>query len=174
MLKSLVNLAAAAGLLAAAPAALAAQAAHADLKSATGATIGAATFTEGLKGVLVRIESKGLPPGWHGVHFHETGDCSKAGFTSAGGHVHTAPSHMHGLLNPAGDEAGDLPNLFVGADGVGAAEFFTTWVSLGGADGRPKLLDADGAALVVHAKPDDHSTQPIGGAGARIACGVIQ
>ncbi|MDB5429011.1 MAG: superoxide dismutase [Caulobacter sp.] len=147
--------------------------ANADLKAADGSSAGTVRLTEAPGGVLLKIEVKGLTPGWHGVHFHEKGDCSSADFKSAGGHVHGAAAAVHGLLNPAATEAGDLPNLFVAADGTGAAEMYSPSVSLKGARGRPALLDADGAALVVHASPDDHMTQPIGGAGARVACGVI-
>lgn len=144
------------------------------LKNAAGASVGSATLRPGPHGVLLRVEVKGLTPGWHGLHFHETGDCSKSDFTSAGAHVHGQPNKVHGLLNPGFNEAGDLPNLFVGADGVGAAEVFSSFVTLAGdASGAPALTDADGSALVIHANPDDHLSQPIGGAGARIACGVI-
>ena len=80
---------------------------------------------------------------------------------------------LHGLLNPDGNEAGDLPNLYVAADGTGTAELFSGYVSLSGKSTRPALMDTDGSALVIHASPDDHKTQPIGGAGARVACGVI-
>jgi Cu-Zn family superoxide dismutase len=80
---------------------------------------------------------------------------------------------VHGLLNPDATEAGDLPNLYVAADGSANAEIFSSYVSLGGAAGRASLTDADGSALVIHAAADDHRTQPIGGAGARIACGAI-
>lgn len=162
----------AAGLLAFAASAFA-QTATAELRTAAGASAGTVSLTEAPKGVLIRVEAKGLTPGWHAVHFHEVGDCSKSDFTSAGGHVHMQPTHVHGLLNPAGDEAGDLPNLFVGANGEGSAELFSTTVSLNGAGGRAALLDKDGSAVVVHAKPDDHTSQPIGGAGPRVACGVI-
>ena len=144
-----------------------------ELKNATGAAIGSATLTEAPKGVLMKIELKGATPGWHGLHFHEKGDCSKADFTSAGGHVHGGPTMVHGLLNPDANEAGDLPNLHVAADGTASAEVFTTFVSLSGAGGRQALADKDGSAIVIHANADDHKTQPIGGAGARIACGVI-
>ncbi len=144
-----------------------------ELKNATGAAIGSATLTEAPKGVLMKIELKGAAPGWHGLHFHEKGDCSKADFTSAGGHVHGGPTMVHGLLNPDANEAGDLPNLHVGADGTAMAEVFTTFVSLNDAGGRQALADKDGSAIVIHANADDHKTQPIGGAGARIACGVI-
>jgi len=88
-----------------------------ELKNSAGASAGSATVTEAPNGVLLRIEAKGLPPGWHGLHFHETGDCSKTDFTSAGGHVHAMATKVHGLLNPDANEAGDLPNLYVGTDG---------------------------------------------------------
>ncbi|MET3437180.1 superoxide dismutase family protein [Sphingomonas sp. 1185] len=125
-------------------------------------------------GVLLRIEATGLPPGWHGMHFHEKGDCSSAGFSSAGGHVHAAKPVVHGFLVPGANDAGDLPNLFVRADGSATVELHSTLVSMTGAGGRPALNDADGAALVIHAEPDDYRTQPIGGAGARIACAVLR
>jgi Cu-Zn family superoxide dismutase len=144
-----------------------------DLKNSSGAMVGSATLTEAPNGVLAHIEVKGLPPGWHGLHFHETGDCSKADFTSAGGHVHAMTIKVHGLLNPDINEAGDLPNLYVAADGSGAVELLSTFVSLNGAGTRPALADKDGSALVIHASPDDYRTQPIGGAGARIACAAI-
>ncbi|MDP1632092.1 MAG: superoxide dismutase family protein [Caulobacter sp.] len=143
------------------------------LKGSGGEDRGSATLTEAPGGVLMRVEVSGLTPGWHGLHFHEKGDCSSADFKSSGGHVHGPAPAVHGLLNPAASEAGDLPNLYVGADGVGRAEMFTTQVSLTAA-GRLALLDADGSALVVHASPDDHMSQPIGGAGSRVACGVIK
>lgn len=143
------------------------------LRGPTGADMGVATLTEGPGGVVMRIEARGLTPGWHGLHFHEKADCSSADFKSAGGHMrHDAPA-VHGLLNLAASETGDLPNLFAGADGVAMAEVFSPFVSLT-ATGRSPLLDADGSTLVIHAAPDDHLSQPIGGAGARIACAVIK
>lgn len=144
-----------------------------ELKNASGGVIGSAQLTEAPKGVLIKIALKGATPGWHGLHFHEKGDCSKSDFTSAGGHVHGGPTMVHGLLNPDANEAGDLPNLYVAADGSANAEIFSTFVSLTGAGGRQALVDSDGSAIVIHANADDHTTQPIGGAGARIACGVI-
>ena len=74
----------------------------------------------------------------------------------------------HGLLNPDGVHDGDLPNIYAAADGTAKAEIFTTLVEL------ETLLDDDGSAVVIHAQPDDHLTQPIGGAGDRVACGVIE
>ena len=144
-----------------------------DLKTGSGGSAGVATLTEAPNGVLLRIEVQGLTPGWHGVHFHEKADCSKSDFTSAGGHVHGKPTMVHGLLNPEANEAGDLPNLYVNAQGEGMAEMFSSYVSFAGAASREALRDKDGSALVIHASPDDHKTQPIGGAGTRIACGAI-
>ena len=140
----------------------------ADLKNSTGQTVGAVTLTEAPNGVLMRVEAKGLAPGWHGLHFHEKGDCSKSDFTSAGAHVHGAGTAVHGLLNPARNETGDLPNLHAGSDGVASAEVFTSLTMLAA------LRDADGSAVVIHANPDDHMAQPIGGAGPRVACAVVK
>lgn len=140
----------------------------AELKNGAGQAIGKVTLTEAPKGVLMRVEAKGLTPGWHGLHFHEKADCSKADFTSAGGHTHGAGDRVHGLLNPAANETGDLPNLYVGADGSGAAEVFSSLTTLAA------LKDADGSAVVIHANADDHLAQPIGGAGPRQACAEIR
>ena len=146
-----------------------------DLAKAHGAgSAGKATVTEGPKGVLLKLEVSGLTPGWHGVHFHEKGDCSAQDFTSAGAHVHGPAAVVHGLLNPAHSDNGDLPNIHVGADGKAMVEIFSTFVALSDAAGRQNLLDADGSAVVIHASADDHTSQPIGGAGARVACGVVK
>jgi Cu-Zn family superoxide dismutase len=146
----------------------------ANLVGPGGAARGTITVTPAPKGVLLRIEAKGLPPGWHGVHFHEKGDCSDPKFQSAGAHVHAATPVVHGLLNAEANDNGDLPNLFVGSDGSVTVELYSTLVSLEGGTPRPALLDSDGAALVIHANPDDYRSQPIGGAGDRIACAVIR
>ena len=145
-----------------------AQTATADLKNGGGETIGKVSLTAAPKGVLMRIESRGLTPGWHGLHFHEKADCSKADFTSAGGHTHGAGDRVHGLLNPAANETGDLPNLYVDSHGVGMTEVFSGLITLAA------LKDADGSAVVIHANPDDHATQPIGGAGPRVACAEVR
>jgi Cu-Zn family superoxide dismutase len=76
-------------------------------------------------------------------------------------------------MHPRHNEGGDLPNLFVGKDGLGYAQFFAPQVSFDGKNGRPALADADGSALVIHANADDFQSQPIGGSGDRIACGVL-
>jgi Cu-Zn family superoxide dismutase len=140
----------------------------ADLKNAAGKTIGKVTLTAAPKGVLMRVEAKGLTPGWHGLHFHEKADCSKSDFTSAGGHTHGGGDRVHGLLNPNANETGDLPNLYVGANGAGMAEVFSSLITL------PQLKDADGSAVLIHAAADDQTSQPIGGAGARVACAAVK
>ncbi|WP_343683754.1 superoxide dismutase family protein [Asticcacaulis sp.] len=148
-----------------------------DLIGNDGKTIGTVTVTPAPKGVILRIEATGLSEGWHGVHFHSKGDCGDtAKFQNSGGHVHDA-SHgtlVHGLLNPAANDDGDLTNIYAGKDGVARAEIFSSLVSYEPAPGKSALKDADGAAVVVHASPDDYSSQPIGGAGARVACAVVK
>lgn len=139
----------------------------AEIKDAKGAAIGSVVLTQAPKGVLIRLETTGLTPGWHGLHLHETGDCSASDFTSAGGHTHGGGSRVHGLLNPNANETGDLPNLFADHHGAASAELFTALTTL------PSLKDANGSALVIHASPDDHLAQPIGGSGGRVACAVI-
>lgn len=155
--------------------ALATERASAQLVDRQGGTVGQATLSESPHGVLIHVAAKGLPPGPKAIHIHSVGSCDDgaAGFVASKGHLNPA-AKPHGLMNPEGPDAGDLPNLFVHADGSVEAEFFTTFASLGGAGGRPAILDVDGAALVIHENRDDHATQPIGGAGARHFCGVIR
>jgi Cu-Zn family superoxide dismutase len=148
------------------------------LKAADGRTIGEASFRAARVGVMIDVRVSGLTPGWHGMHLHAVGDCSDAKFEKAGGHINHPGDHKmaHGLLNPQGPDFGDLPNLWVGADGTGRAQAFTPLVSWDTAaqGGHMGLKDADGSALVIHAAADDQTTQPIGGAGERVACAVIK
>ena len=131
-----------------------------------GANVGGFTFTQGIGGLLMYVEVESLTPGAHGIHLHAVGACSPD-FKASGGHINTVDK-PHGLLNPDGIHDGDLPNIYAAADGTAKAEIFTSLVVL------ETLLDDDGSAVVIHAQPDDHITQPIGGAGDRVACGVIQ
>jgi len=162
-----ISLAAAAALLASA-ALTPALAAGGMLMGAAKSMHGNVTVTAAPKGVLVKVDATGLTPGWHAVHFHEKGDCSPDTFTNAGAHVHAATPVTHGLLNPAGNDLGDLPNIYAAADGSAHAELFSQLVIL------PALMDADGSSVVIHAAADDYTSQPIGGAGARVACAVIK
>ena len=152
------------------PVASAADMAGADIVNTDGAVIGKATFEQTPTGVLMSVDVAGLPPGGHGIHLHAAGSCTP-NFKAATGHIN--PNKLkHGLRNPEGPDNGDLPNLFVAADGTAKAEFFTTLVSVAGGE-MPALLDEDGSAVIIHENPDDHMTQPIGGSGGRIGCGVI-
>lgn len=121
-------------------------------------------------GVHVRGEVGGLKPGgMHAFHIHETGDCSAADASSAGGHFN--PSGLpHGRAGRGAHHAGDADNLVANARGVGTVDAHFAGVTLGG--GRAN--DIAGRAVVVHAAPDDYTSQPAGNAGARIACGVIR
>jgi Cu-Zn family superoxide dismutase len=136
------------------------------LRKADGTTAGTATATPAGDGVMVALRVEGLPPGAHGVHVHMTGKCDAPTFESAGGHWNPA-SAKHGLENPQGQHAGDMPNLTVGQDGRGTLEYTLKGGALDG------LLDADGAAMMVHASADDQKTDPSGDSGSRIACGVF-
>jgi Cu-Zn family superoxide dismutase len=137
------------------------------LKTATGADAGRATATEVAGGLRFTVDAMGLPPGTHGVHVHTTGRCDAPDFTTAGGHWNPT-SMKHGSMNPQGPHEGDLPNLVVDNSGRGAVGVTIPGATMAG------LLDADGAAFVVHAGPDDLMTDPSGNSGARIACGVFQ
>ena len=144
--------------------------ATADLKNASGQSVGTATFTEVSGVVRILVEVKGLPPGTKGVHLHEVGKCEGPQFTTAGGHFNPEKK-QHGTLNPQGAHAGDLPNIVVDGAGNGRLETTNNKITLG--TGPTSLLDADGSALVVHAAADDFRTDPTGNSGGRIVCGVI-
>ena len=146
--------------------------ATAQLQDAEGNAVGTAEFTEGPGGVLVAVRAQGLEPGEHGIHLHETGECSPPAFESAGGHINPAGA-PHGLENPQGPHAGDLPGISVAADGAAAYEATTDRVTLSGS-GAASLLGGDGSALVVHAAADDQVTDPTGNSGDRVACGVVE
>ena len=148
----------------------AADMARAEILNVERAVIGTATFEQTPTGVLMFVDARNLPPGPHGIHLHAVGSCAPD-FKAATGHINS-DKVAHGLRNPDGPDNGDLPNLYVAADGTARAEFFTTLVSVSGG-AAPALLDGDGSAVIIHENPDDHMTQPIGGAGGRIGCGVI-
>ena len=138
------------------------------LKTNAGAAAGTVSVVPAPKGMLLKVDVKGLTPGWHAIHVHEKGDCSDAAFKAAGGHTHAGTPPVHGLLNVSANDTGDLPNIHVAADGTARAELFTALLT------ADAISDADGSAIVIHAKPDDHQSQPIGGAGDRVACGVFK
>ncbi len=121
-------------------------------------------------GVHVTGEVGGLPPNsTHAFHIHEKGDCSAADASSAGGHFNPT-NQPHGRITNPQHHAGDNDNLVADARGVARVDAHFAGVVLGGGG----ATDAVGKAIVVHAQPDDYTSQPSGNAGARIACGVIQ
>lgn len=171
----------AASVLCLAPAAAAIAAANTPAKPATLATGTFATGTGGAAGTarievpasgspILRVKVSGLPAGIHGIHIHTVGKCEGPAFTTAGGHLNPA-GHQHGKDNPAGSHLGDLPNITI--DGHGNGELAQP-LTVDAATLRAQLADADGAAVVVHADPDDYRTDPSGNSGARIACAVLK
>ena len=142
--------------------------------SGVGAGLGTVTFTDTAQGLLITPKLAGLPPGQHGVHIHEKGDCgpgmnqgkAAAGF-AAGGHYDPAHTKKHlGPFSTAGHR-GDLPVLVV--DDRGDATQPVT---------APHLTVAEirGRSIMIHAGGDNYSDipLPLGGGGARIACGIIR
>ena len=146
-----------------------ASAAAAEIRNAAGEVVATATARD-QSGLTVRVEAARLRPGTYAVHLHAVGRCDAPDFTSAGPHWNPT-SNQHGRLNPLGPHFGDLPNIEIGADGRGRIEFAVASGSVRG--GEHALLDADGAALVIHANADDYRTDPTGNAGGRMACGVF-
>jgi len=140
----------------------------ANLQTADGQPAGTATATASGDQVMIALDVRGLPPGEHGVHVHTTGACEAPTFQSAGGHWNPN-NQTHGLEDPEGQHAGDMPNLTVGEDGTGTLEY-----TLEGGATFEGLMDADGSAFMVHAMRDDQATDPSGDSGDRIACGVFQ
>ena len=121
-------------------------------------------------GVRIEGELGGLGRGGiHAIHVHERGDCSAAAGSSAGGHFNPASS-AHGRAGTPVHHLGDMDNLTANARGVARVDLQLQGVTLG--SGAPN--DILGRALVVHAGPDDYSSQPAGNSGARVACGVIE
>jgi Cu-Zn family superoxide dismutase len=143
--------------------------AQASLKNAQGETVGQATLTETPHGVLIKTTLTGVPPGVHAFHIHAVGQCEPP-FTTAGGHFNPT-SKEHGIENPRGMHAGDMPNVTVPADGQLTFEQLAGQVTLG--EGPNSLFDDDGSALVLHAGADDYRSDPAGNAGGRLACGVV-
>lgn len=135
---------------------------------AEGNGAGVVTVTDSPNGVLIAIELRGLEVGEHGIHVHETGECAPD-FEAAGGHFNP-DGQEHGLTNPQGMHAGDLPNIFVASDGVAKAHVFNSRVTV--EPGPASLLDEDGSAIIVHEDADTYLREAQ--AGGRVACGVLE
>ena len=148
----------------------AAEMAATQLKDRSGKAVGDVDLTQTAKGVLIKLQIKGPPPGEHAFHVHAVGKC-EAPFDSAGPHFNPG-NHKHGMMSGE-THAGDMPNLHVPQSGELSIEVFNPAITL--AKGKPNsVLDNDGSALVIHAQADDYKSDPAGNAGDCIACGVIQ
>jgi Cu-Zn family superoxide dismutase len=150
--------------------------AMATLDSKSGSAVkGSATFTVSGGLVTLKLNVTGAEPGMRGVHIHQTGDCSAADASTAGGHWNP-DMHVHGSGAPdagATSHLGDLGNILIGADGAGTLTHSNPAWKLG--DGS--LFDVVGKAVIVHKNTDDLITNTSdagpGMSGARLACGVI-
>ena len=142
-----------------------------DMNAKSGSNVdGTVKFkTMGVDGVMMTVALTGLEPGEHAIHIHETGDCSAADATSAGGHWNPT-SENHGKWGDDAHHLGDIANLVANENGTANLSFTTDlWTLTPGEENS-----INGKAVVVHAKADDFTSQPSGAAGARVACGVIQ
>jgi Cu-Zn family superoxide dismutase len=132
--------------------------------TATG-TVNLAQLADG--SVEVTANLRGVPAGVHGFHIHEKGDCGDNG-NAAGGHYNPAGT-PHGAPDVDPHHAGDFGNVTADAGGNVNTRFVTRSITV--SEGP---MTAVGHAIILHANPDDLTTQPTGNAGARIACGVVQ
>ena len=146
----------------------AAASATASMQDAAGRQLGTLTLTESAQGIVLAGRLMGLVPGERAIHLHTTGRCEPP-FESAGGHWNPT-NRAHGTANPQGPHAGDAPNVTVAADSSLVVQVTTPSGTL---RGTMPLLDGDGAAVVIHAGPDDYRTDPSGNSGDRIACAVV-
>ena len=127
---------------------------------------GVVAFTKEKKTVRIQAGIEGLPPGPHGFHIHEYGDCSSPDATSASGHFNPGNA-PHGAPTAEKRHAGDLGNIEADSAGVAKLDIRDNQLSF---EGPHSII---GRSVIVHLSPDDFATQPTGNAGARLACGVI-
>ncbi|HFQ8228366.1 TPA: superoxide dismutase [Cu-Zn] SodC [Citrobacter freundii] len=139
-----------------------------------GQSIGEVTITQTEKGLEFTPDLKALPPGEHGFHIHANGICQPAikdgkasPAESAGGHFDPHKTGKH--AGPDGEgHLGDLPVLVVNNEGKAIIPVTATRLK--------SLNDVKDKALMIHVGGDNMSDQPkpLGGGGARYACGVIK
>lgn len=154
---------------ASAPSAQAQGLARAQLTGPDGQDKGIVWFRQEPEGVRIAAGILGIDHGVHAIHIHETGKC-QPDFKAAGGH-YAPDDRSHGLVDEEGPHAGDLSNFLMPVNGPARFQRYSERISL---DGEHSLFDDDGSAVIVHAGRDDHRTDPAGGAGKRVACGIIE
>ena len=143
--------------------------ARAAIESRSGSTVtGMATFTEVPGDVKVVVHIEKAPPGMHGLHIHEKGDCSDPEAKSAGGHFNPTGMPHAGPMDKE-HHAGDLGNIEIDSKGEGHLEITSSMLTV-----KPGPNSVVGRAIVFHQKADDLKTQPTGDAGGRLGCGVIK
>ena len=152
-------------------AAVSAQMKHVDVKDVKGNSVGMAMISPAKGGgISIELTLKGLPPGEHGIHLHEVAKCEPPTYKSAGAHFNPAKK-KHGLSNPDGPHAGDMPNFTVAANGTAQTTITNKNVTMDA--GANSIYAGGGTALIIHEKADDGKTEPSGNAGNPIACGAI-
>lgn len=139
-----------------------------------GASVGTVTLTDTPDGVELSLDLHGLPPGEHGFHIHQNPSCAPATAADgkitpaggAGGHFDPAATKTH--MGPMGDgHLGDLPRVTIATDGTATGTL--------AAPNIHSTAEISGHALMLHAGGDNYADAPapLGGGGARLACGVI-
>src|SRR5262249_42991826 len=139
-----------------------------NLQNGQGKSVGTATLSATAQGISIKLDLHDLAPGEHAIHIHEAAKCEGPDFKSACAHFNPDNKH-HGLQNPEGPHAGDIPNFNVDIKGKTKTTVVAANATLG-SDPR-SVFTGGGTSLVVHAKPDDGKTDPSGNSGDRIACG---
>ena len=141
------------------------------LKNGAGESVGSAVLSPAAAGgVQIELDLSHLTPGEHALHIHQNAKCDGPQFTSAGGHLNPE-AKKHGLKNPDGPHAGDIPDFTVADNGTAKTTVVAPNVTY--AEGPHSIFSNGGTSLMIHAAADDMKSDPAGNAGARIACGVI-